>query len=133
MPRGLRVSEGSPVEAIEAMGRAFRLNPHPPGRYYWYLGYAQYAAGHYEEAVETLRHDVTRRTGSRRLLAASLAQLGLIEDAREEARQFLAANPHFTIKHWAPTQHFENDADRQHFVDGYLKAGLPMGSVTRQH
>src|SRR4030095_10268311 len=42
---------GKPDEAIECSIRALRLNPHPPGYYYWFLGQAQSAAGKYEDAV----------------------------------------------------------------------------------
>jgi tetratricopeptide (TPR) repeat protein len=118
--------QGMADRGIETILKAFRLNPYPPGRYYWILGYAQYAAGRYEDAVHTLRHEETHLTGSSRILAASLAQLGQLEEAREEARRFLAANPHFSVGHWANTQPFRHDSDRQHFIEGYIKAGLPM-------
>ena len=88
-------------------------------------GQAQYAAGEYEAAVETLRRDETYRTGSRRFLAASLAQLGRLDEARAEVELFLVGNPHFTTRHWAPTKPLRDAATLQHFVDGYRKAGLP--------
>ena len=121
----LRAFEGKPTEGVEHVRKALRLNPHPPGWYYWILGLAQYAAGRYEDAIETLRHDATHRLGSQRILAASLAQLGRMEEARMEAGQFLAANPDFSMQHWAGTQPFRHKTDREHFIDGYLKAGLP--------
>jgi hypothetical protein len=105
---------------------AFRLNPYPPGLYHWVLGFAQYAARRYEDAVATLRHDAARGTGSQRLVAASLAQLGRLEEAGEEARQYLVSLPHFSAQHWSSTQNFRNETDRQHFIEGYVKAGLPM-------
>ena len=88
------------------------------------LGLAHYAARQYEAAVETLRNDETYRTGSRRFLAASLAQLGRMDEARREGALFMASNPHFTIGRWAATQPFRDAATLQHFVDGYRKAGL---------
>jgi tetratricopeptide (TPR) repeat protein len=121
----LKAFEGRPTEGIDDVRKALRLNPHPPGWYYWILGLAQYAAAQFDDAVETLRHDATHRLGSQRILAASLAQLGCMEEARAEAEQFLAANPHFSIQHWARTQPFLHGADRQHFIDGYVKGGLP--------
>jgi tetratricopeptide (TPR) repeat protein len=113
-----------PEDGIEKAQRALRLNPHPPGWYYWELGYAQYAARQLEAAVETLRKESTYRTGSRRILAASLAQLGRMEEAHQEAELFMVSNPHFTIGYWAATQPFQDEAIRDHFVDGYRKAGL---------
>ena len=122
----LKAFEGNALEGIEHFRKAFRLNPYPPGWYYWLLGLVEYAAGQYETAVETLRHESTHRLGSQRILAAGLAQLGRMEVAKAEAAQFLAAHPHFSIQHWGNTQPFQREADRQHFIDGYLKAGLPM-------
>jgi TolB-like protein/class 3 adenylate cyclase len=121
----LKAFQGRPMEGIADLRKALRLNPHPPGWYYWLLGLAQYAAGRYEDAIETLRHEATHRMASQRILAASLAQLGRLEEAKVEAAQFLASNPHFSMQHWASTQPFRHDQDRQHFIEGYAKAGLP--------
>jgi len=120
-----KAHEERAVEGIEDLRRAFRLNPHPPGWYYWHLGFVHYTAGQYEEAVETLRHEATHRSGSQRILAASLAQLGRMEEAKVEAAQFLAAQPHFSTQRWTDTQPFLREVDRKRFIDGYLKAGLP--------
>jgi TolB-like protein/class 3 adenylate cyclase len=122
----LRAFEGNVSEGADCLQKAFRLNPHPPGWYYWHLGVVEYMAGRYEAAVETLRHETTRRLGSQRILAASLAQLGRMEEAKSEAAQFLAAHPHFSAQRWADVQPFRHEGDRQHFIDGYLKAGLPV-------
>jgi TolB-like protein len=116
---------GRVVEAVEQIERAFRLNPYPASWYYWLLGQAQYAARQYELAVASLRHVDTYRTGSRRILAASLAQLGRLEEAHREAEMFLVSNPHFTISRWSAAQPFRDQAMRDHFIDGYRKAGLP--------
>jgi len=121
----LTVLSGRPADALEQIHKALRLNPHPASGYYWLLGQAQYAARQYEAAVETLRKEQTYRTGSRRFLAASLAQLGRLDEARREAEFFMISNPHFTISHWVLTQPFRDEAMREHFVDGFRKAGLP--------
>lgn len=113
------------VQGIERIHQGFRLNPYSPSWYYWILGYAQFAAGRYEDAVATLRHEATHRTGSQRVLAAALAQLGRIDDARREARDFMTMVPNFSAREWASTQPFKNETDLQRFLDGYLKAGLP--------
>jgi hypothetical protein len=34
----VQVYAGKADEGLDHIGRAFRLNPHPPGRYYCYLG-----------------------------------------------------------------------------------------------
>jgi adenylate cyclase len=121
----LRVLEGRPLDGIDCIRKAFRLNPHPPGDYYWLLGWSQYGAGQYQDAVETLRHDAARGPGVRRILAAALAQLGRISEAHDEAAKFLQEFPDFTARQWGRAQPFRHDADRRHFTEGYVKAGLP--------
>ncbi|WP_027052785.1 winged helix-turn-helix domain-containing tetratricopeptide repeat protein [Mesorhizobium erdmanii] len=116
---------GRVEEALEQIRKAFRLNPFPASWYYLTLGQAQYAARDYEAAVETLRRDETYRTSSRRFLAASLAQLGRLDEARAEVELFLVGNPHFTTRHWVWTEPFRDTAMMEHFVDGFRKAGLP--------
>jgi len=112
-------------EALIDIQAALRLNPHPPGWYYWFLGQVQYLNGQYEEAVQTLRREETYRAPSRRILAASLAQLGRLDEARHEAAMFMANNQHFTIRNWVESQGFRDQAACQHFVEGYRRAGLP--------
>jgi len=121
----LNVFEGRGVEAIACAEKVLRLNPHPPSYYFWDLGQARYAAGQYEATIKSLRNEATYRTGSRRLLAAALAQVGRLDEAREEGRLFLAMNPHFRISYWVETQPFRDMATRDRFVEGYRKAGLP--------
>jgi TolB-like protein/class 3 adenylate cyclase len=121
----LMALSGRQTEALADIQKALRLNPHPPGWYYWFLGQAQYLDRQYDKAVQTLRREETYRTPSRRTLAASLAQLGRLDEARYEATMFMASSPHFTIGNWIESQPFRGQAACQHFVDGYRKAGLP--------
>ena len=65
------------------------------------------------------------RTSSRRFLAASLAQLGQLDEARREAELYLVNNPYFTISHWVSSQPIRDEATRDHFVEGFRKASLP--------
>ncbi|MBB4274079.1 adenylate/guanylate cyclase domain-containing protein [Rhizobium mongolense] len=116
---------GRASEAIELTQRALRLNPHPAGWYYWELGLAHYAAGQYEEAVKILRMEATYRSASRRILAASLAQLGRGDEAMREAALFMASTPNFRISHWAVAQPARDMEIVQRFVEGYRMAGLP--------
>ncbi|MER9061795.1 adenylate/guanylate cyclase domain-containing protein [Mesorhizobium sp. M0482] len=116
---------GDAVKGVEFVKRALRLNPRPPGWYYWMAGQAYYALGDYQSAVEALRKPETYRTTSRRMLAAALAQLGRQDEAHQEAEFFMMSNPHFSIRHWATSQPFDDEELLQRFVEGYHKAGLP--------
>lgn len=121
----LSVCAGRPHDGLDQIQRAFRLNPQPEDYYYWLLGFAYYAMRQYQAAIETLRKDVIYRTGSRRILAASLAQMGNLDEARREAELYMLTDPNFTISRWIDLQPLRDDSTREHFVEGYRKAGLP--------
>jgi adenylate cyclase len=115
---------GQPEEAIQLMKQAMRLNPYHPNWYVWFLGAAQYYARDYEGAVETLRQ-MSPMGQARRILAACLAYLGRMEEAHVEAERFLKDNPTFSASDWGSQAPWLHEKDRQHAVEGYIKAGLP--------
>jgi adenylate cyclase len=121
----MSILSGRVTDGLEQIRKAFRLNPYPAVWYFDHLGQAQYAARDYEAAVETLRREETYRTNSRRFLAASLAQLGRMDEAQREVEMFLVTHPHFTISHWVASQPLRAPAVADHFVEGFRKAGLP--------
>ncbi|MBY5822797.1 adenylate/guanylate cyclase domain-containing protein [Rhizobium leguminosarum] len=121
----MSVLDGRVADGLAQIEKALRLNPHPTCWYLCHLGQAQYAARDYEAAAATLRREGTYRTNSRKFLAATLAQLCHLEEARREAELFLIAHPHFTIGHWLSSQPLRDASVRDHFVDGFRKAGLP--------
>lgn len=122
----LRTLEGRPLDGIDCARKAIRLNPHPFwGDHYWLLGWCQYGARQYQDAVETLSHEAARGPGVGRILAAALAQLGRTQEARVQADEFLRQFPDFSAHRWGRKQPFRNEADRRHFIEGYVKAGLP--------
>lgn len=121
----LSVLGGQASRGLEQIHRAFLLNPYPPVWYFCHLGQAQYALRDYESAARTLVVEDAYRTNSRKFLAASLAQAGKVDDARREAEMFLVTHPHFTISHWVASQPLRDAATRDHFLDGFRRAGLP--------
>lgn len=121
----MSVLSGRVSTGMEQIEKALRLNPYPPVWYFCHLGQAQYASRDYESAMATLRIEEVYRTNSRKFLAASLAQVGRLEEARREAEMFLVTHPHFTIGHWAASQPLRDAATRDHFLDGFRRAGLP--------
>ena len=110
----ITVLAGRVEEGLEHIRKAFRLNPFPASWYYLTLGQAQYAAGEYEAAVETLRRDETYRTSSRRFLAASLAKLGRLDEARSEVGLFLVASA-FYDQPLGLTEPFARRRDARYF------------------
>jgi adenylate cyclase len=116
---------GKPQEALLATTKALRLNPQPPGWYYWLHGFAQFNNGQYEEAVKTFRRPETYRTESRRNLAAALAKLNRLGQAQEEANFFMLANPNWRISTWMENQPFKNPQDAEFWAESYRLAELP--------
>jgi adenylate cyclase len=51
--------------------------------------------------------------------------MGDEEEAHREAEMFLIAQPHLTIDNWLNSQPLRDSDVRDHFVDGFRKAGLP--------
>ncbi|TGS16865.1 adenylate/guanylate cyclase domain-containing protein [Mesorhizobium sp. M2E.F.Ca.ET.209.01.1.1] len=121
----LEIYLGKPQAALTACAEALRLNPRPPGWYFWIIGMAQISTGHYEEAVASLSRDETYGTGSREHLIAALALAGRVPEAREEARLFLAENPDWKIADFTTNLPFKSMITAQPFVDGWRLAGLP--------
>jgi len=121
----ISVLSGYPQRGLEEIERAFLLNPISLNWYHILKGQALYALGRYDEAVHTLRQDTTYRLLSRRYLAASLAQLGRVDEARREAKLFMATNPEFRISHWASTQPYQDKSLLEKILAGYRRAGLP--------
>ncbi|MFS2151833.1 adenylate/guanylate cyclase domain-containing protein [Rhizobium sp. Rhizsp42] len=121
----MSVLDGKIAAGLAQIEKALRLNPYPACWYLCHLGQAQYAAHDYQAAKATLRREETYRTNSRKFLAATLAQLGDHEEAHREAELFLIAHPHFTIDHWLNSQPLRDIDVRDHFIDGFRKAGLP--------
>jgi adenylate cyclase len=116
--------------AVAWIERAIRLSPVDPSMSYFTaaLGAAHFVGEQYEEAVEWLRHAIRDHSGylvAHRLLAASLTQLGRLEEAREAVRALLReAAPGYTLTAAAAHNAFRGPA-RERFLDGLLRAGLP--------
>jgi len=63
-------------------------------------------------------------TPARQLLAASLAQLGRMEEARAEAEKAMKEDPSYSVSKVVSRHVFLHDKDRQHYMEGLIKAGL---------
>jgi adenylate cyclase len=82
--------------------------------------------GRYEESIEWAHKAIAEQaswTASYRPLAASLAQLGRIDEARRAAEQLLALEPDYRISKLMSLYWPSEGADR--YFDGLRKAGLP--------
>lgn len=114
---------GRSDEAIELLNRALLLNPFYPDQYLWYLGGAYFNLKQYENCIKTLTR-MNSPTEGQRLLAASCAYLGKMEEARFHASKVLEAYPNFNLEYWRKVQPDHNPEDTEHFVHGLMLAGL---------
>ena len=112
---------------------ALRLSPRDTHVYLWCLfaGLAKFHLGKEEEAVAWLRRSIeTNRSfpSSYFVLAAALARLGRLSEARSEAQAGLAINPTFTISRFRSGVSIDDPtavAGQERYIDGLRKAGVP--------
>jgi adenylate cyclase len=127
---------GRPDEALDAVERAMRLNPHFPSSYIYQRGLAQFAANRVGDAAASLGQAIAMNPDdywSQRLLLATYGLLGRDDDARrllaamksKDRRGQMAFVDPLTIKaitYWYP---FTRPEDAKRFTEGLAKAGVP--------
>jgi TolB-like protein/class 3 adenylate cyclase len=114
---------------------ALRLSPRDANAAFWlgFAGLGKLALGADEEAVERLRRAIEINRNSPIIhcfLAATLAQLGRLDDARTAAQAGLALDPSFTIGRFRKSASSDNSTylrQRERIYDGMRKAGVPEG------
>jgi TolB-like protein/class 3 adenylate cyclase/Flp pilus assembly protein TadD len=129
----LRLGQAEDTESH--IQEALRLSPHDTLLYGWctIAGVAKLYLGEEEEAVAWLRRSIETNTNfssSHFGLAAALARLGRLAEARSEARAGLSINPAFTISRMRASGSSDNPtavAGRERIIDGLRKAGVPEG------
>lgn len=115
---------GQAARSIEMLQRAMRLNPFYPDWYLWCLADAHLVKEQYSDVVTTVQQMQNPDEG-RRLLAASYAHLGMLEEARAEAQAVLRVHPDFSTGAWCERMPYRDSAVRERFIEGLRKAGLP--------
>ncbi|TKB23033.1 MAG: tetratricopeptide repeat protein, partial [Mesorhizobium sp.] len=103
---------------------ALRLNPSRPDWYLWNIAASKYLSGNYLEALSLLEK-MADLGSAYRLLAATYAQLGRLEDARRAASELLKLNPEFSIERYSSRAPYRDKALLARYVDGLRLAGLP--------
>ena len=130
---GAKILLGQAEDTEAHIREALRLSPHDTFVYGWcvFAGSAKLSLGREEEAIAWLRRSVESNRNyptSHLLLAAGLAHLGRLTEARSEAQVGLAMIPTFTISRFlasAPSDNPAFRAGRERYIDGLRKAGVP--------
>ena len=121
---------GEAEAAIEAGHKAMRLSPRDPELFHFHVGIGtgHFIAERYEEAIAWANKVIAERPetpAGRRLLAASLAQLGKNTEARKAMEDLLSLTPGVTATLLRNIVYFKKPADFDRYIDAMRKAGLP--------
>ncbi len=119
-------SAGRSEEALTWIEGAIRRNPHYPGWYASALSVIQYLRGDYEGAVSTLTKVNEMAVWDFRFIAASYAQLGRLDEAKIYVDKVLSDDPGFSLDKFRNSVQFRLESDKEHFLEGLVKAGFPL-------
>lgn len=121
------VRAGNSKRAIEVVHAYMRLDPFYVPFASFVLGYAHYMLEQYPQALSLLRDYVAQVPSDRgrAVLAATLAQMGHLDEARTEAAEAVRHKPRYTISAFRRLISFKYPQDDKHFFDGLRKARLP--------
>jgi TolB-like protein/Tfp pilus assembly protein PilF len=113
-------------EALQSLDAALVRDPYPPSWVWEVRGLILFHMRRDDEAIAALR----RQTGggpawTPALLAATYAQSGRLDEARQEAARAHAADPRFTIAVAAAGALYTDAALRDQLLDALRKAGIP--------
>ena len=124
-------------EALDWINKAKRLNPFHPEYYDWYRALVLYSAHEYEQAVKAIKEMMNLDRWHHAYLAACYAHMNRLDDAHSQIAEFVdaiqkehkergeAAHPVTLTSASERANRYRNLSDREHFLDGLRKAGLP--------
>jgi TolB-like protein/Tfp pilus assembly protein PilF len=112
-----------------AARRALRLSPRDPfsAIYYGIAAYAQFVARNYIEAMRLSREGIRQRSdfvGAHRVLTAAAGMAGDKEAARLALQELRRAQPNISLAWIASQMPIKLDAERQHYLEAFRRAGL---------
>ena len=118
---------GRSDEAVEALKKAFRMNPFPPAWFGFFLGKAYISTGHYNEAIEVYRKHQRSGPGGLNVqvgLAAAYGLAGREEEASAVVTEIFKINPKFNAELYAKSMPYINQARKDLWIEGLRRAGL---------
>src|SRR5712672_186438 len=116
-------------EGDEAARRALRLSPRDPfsAQCYGSASMAQYVGRNYDEAIRLARVAIRLRgdyAGAHRVLTAAAGMAGQIEAAMAALQELRRVQPNISLAWIANQVPIKHDADREHYLEGFRRAGL---------
>ncbi len=121
---------GEPDRALESVQEAMRLSPRDLLMVIWRVveGWAHLSAERFDRAAEGARLAIAWNASfadAHAILASALGHSGRLDEARTALQECLRHLPGLTLGDPRLIRPFRRDADRQRFLDGLRKAGLP--------
>jgi tetratricopeptide (TPR) repeat protein len=116
-------------EAISAAQRALLLSPRDPlsAVYCGIASYAQYVGRNYDEAMRLAREGIRQRAdfvGAHRVLTAAAGMAGQTDVAKAALQELRRAQPNISLDWIARQMPIQRDAEREHYLEGFRRAGL---------
>ena len=116
-------------EGSLAAARALRLSPRDPfsALYNGIAAYAQFVGRNYDEAMRFAREGIRLRgdfVGAHRVLTAAAAMAGENEVAVAAVQKLRRAQPNISLAWIARQMPIKEDAEREHYLEGFRRAGL---------
>jgi tetratricopeptide (TPR) repeat protein len=121
---------GRPKEAIRYYKRALELDPLFPGWTQFFMGFAHFNMGQFDESVDLIKRALThypKNAGMKAILAAAYAHLGRDQEARNALKDYLKLYSPRTpdldaaMSGWP----FKEQKDTDRLAQGLVKAGFP--------
>jgi tetratricopeptide (TPR) repeat protein len=123
---------GEPQKALQHLQRYRELSPFDP--YFAWVEtlytIAYFFAGEYEQAATVGRRAVKATpdfSNGYTPLIAALGHLGRIEEAAPYVKKLLELKPKFTVQWFGRNYPIKKSADRERYMEGLRKAGVPEG------
>jgi TolB-like protein len=116
-------------EGILAASRALRLSPRDPfsAIYNGIAAYAQFVGRNYDEAMRLAREAIRLRgdfVGAHRVLTAAAGMAGLNAVAKAALAELRRVQPSLSLDWIATQMPIKHEADREHYLLGFRRAGL---------
>jgi tetratricopeptide (TPR) repeat protein len=116
-------------EASVAAHRALQLSPRDPfsAIYYGIAAYAQFVGRNYDEAMRLARAAIRLRgdfVGGHRVLTAVAGMAGQADVATAALQELRRVQPNISLDWIATQMPIRQDADREHYLEAFRRAGL---------
>ncbi len=120
---------GKADEAVEMFNRAIRLSPIYPAWYLVGLGVCYYSMNELDLAIGTFQEAIAIEPDSafaRIYLTSAFVEVGLMEDAKQAAREIMSIERNFSVRNWRRGgAQFKDARVGEKIIENLLKAGLP--------